>query len=184
MKSLTLTEKKGFSSLLPFSIYDNSGVIFYSDKFTTVISEGKRLFFNLPKGEYFVKGFIQKLAKPIESENIELPRPERFKPLKKYRVIYRKNPNKCTIYYNAGLIVFDASFKRYPKFIRDNIYFHELGHHIYKSEELADLFAAKKMLEKGYNKSQIGLTSLIALSDRSNYRKSFIFEKLKNGNQR
>lgn len=180
MKRLVLETKTGFSSLLPFSIYDSKGIMFYSDKFTTVIAEGKRLFFNLPRGEYLIKGFIQKLSAPVENENIQLPKPERFKPLKKYRIIYKKNPNKCTIYYNAGIIVFDTSFKNYPKFIRDNIYFHEMGHHIYKSEELADLFAAKKMLDKGYNKSQVGLTSLLALSEKQNYRKNFIFEKLKN----
>lgn len=180
MKSLVLNTKTGFSSLLPFSVYDSRGIIFYSDKFTTVISEGKRLFFNLPKGEYLIKGFIQRLAKPIENDVIELPEPERIKPLRNYRIVYKNNPNKCTIYYNIRLIVFDIAFKKYPKFIRDNIYFHEIGHHYYKSEHLADLFAAKKMLEKGYNKSQIGLTSLLTLSEKSDYRKSFIFEKLKN----
>ena len=81
--------------------------------------------------------------------------------------MYGKNPNKCTIYYKAGIIVFDESLKGAPLFVKYAIYFHEIGHHFYKTESKADLYATKKMLDYGFNPSQVGLAGLMSLSENS-----------------
>jgi hypothetical protein len=52
-------------------------------------------------------------------------------------------------------------------YIKYTIYYHELGHHWYITESKADLFAAKKMLELGFNPSQIQLAVLDSLSEKS-----------------
>jgi hypothetical protein len=69
------------------------------------------------------------------------------------------------------LILFDESFRTKPLYIKYAIYFHELGHHFYKTESKADLYSAKKMLDKGFNPSQIGMASLESLSQNSFDRK-------------
>lgn len=180
MKNLTLTQKTGFSSLLPFKIFDVNGSLFYSDTFTDKIENGKRLFFNLPKGSYKYEGIIIKQPQPVKHKEIVLPKPQRNIENKNYRIIFKDNPNKCTIYYKLGLIVFDNALKKIPLFMKVNIYYHEMGHHLYKDEHLADLYAAKKMLEIGFNSSQIGLSNIINLSDKQEKRKQFLVNNLTN----
>ena len=178
MKKLILETKTGFSSILPFRIYDNRGILFYSSEFVSKISKGERLFFNLPLGIYEYEGFIIQLPKPVRQKEIILPEPERKKEFKKYKILFGENPNKCSIFYAKGIILFDNSFLSRPLYERYNIYFHELGHHFYKTEKLADLFAAKKMLEKGFNPSQIGLGLMDSLSNLQTERKIFTIKKI------
>lgn len=178
MKNLVLEEKTGFLTSLPFEIYDKKGNLFYSSDFTKHIAEGKTLKFNLPAGIYTYIGSFVKLAKPLKILEIKLPPKERSYPKKKYKIVFGNNLNKCTIYYKLGIILFDKSFKDAPLYTTYNIYFHELGHHFYKTEKYADLYAAKKMLDYGFNPSQIGLTSLTALSKSSYSRKKFIIDKI------
>lgn len=178
MQKLIIETKTGFSSLLPFKIYDNKGLLFYSSDFVSKISEGKRQFFNLPVGIYEYEGFLIKLPQPIKHKPIILPKPERNFKKRSYKIIFGENPNKCSIFYKTGIILFDKSFLTKPLFVRYNIYYHELGHHLYKSEHLADLFAAKIMLEKGFNPSQIGYGIMDSLSNLQTKRKIFTVSKL------
>lgn len=178
MKKLIIKQKTGFSSILPFDIYDERGKLFYSSSFTSKIDKGERLLFNLPVGEYTYDGFFTKLTFPVKHKKIVLPKPERFIPKGNYKILYKPNPNKCTIIYATRQIIFDPLFLEFPKYIRYNIYFHEMGHHLYKTEELADLYAAKKMYEAGFNTTQIGKTSLDTLSENSLERKEFIINKI------
>jgi hypothetical protein len=167
MKDLILEEKTGFSSIMPFDIYESSGILFYSSEFTDKISKGERLNFNLPHGEYKYNGNFIKLDSPVAVKNVPLPMKERRIAGKRYKIEFGNNPNKCTIFYDKGLILFDSSFLNKPLYIKYLIYNHELGHHFYKSEDKADLYAVKRMLERGFNPSQIGRGALESLSDRS-----------------
>jgi hypothetical protein len=180
MQKLYVDKKTGFSSLLPFKIFDSNGLLFYADFFTNKIKNGERLKFNLPAGNYFVDGFLVQLAEPIKQKHIELPKPQREIPYTRYKIKFGENPHKCTIYYNDGLILFDKSFLSKPLYMRYNVYFHELGHHLYGTEKYADLFALKKMLELGFNLSQVGYGTLYTLSDKQRERKKFISNHLKN----
>ncbi len=178
MKKLTIYKKSGFSTSLPFKIYDKNGFIFYSSDFTDKILKGNRLFFNLPIGEYFLNGLLRKENKPFEHKPIILPPYERDKGKKNYKIIFGDNPNKCTVFYDKEIILFDNSLKNVPSYMKFHIYFHELGHRYYQTEKFADLFAAKKMLELGFNISQIGYSNLEMLSETQKERKQFLINKL------
>jgi hypothetical protein len=178
MQKLVLTEKTGFSSILPFKIFDTKGILFYSSEFVNKIEKGQRQYFNLPSGIWQLDGFLIKLDKPVKYKEIILPKPERKKPIATYKIVFRANPNKCSIFYNENLIVFDTSFLTRPLYEKYNIYFHEIGHHFYKTEKFADLFAAKKMLEKGFNPSQIGYGLIDSLSHLQEKRKKFTINKI------
>ena len=182
MKDLIIEEKTGFTTSLPFVIFETGGQIFYSSEFTDHIEKGERLNFNLPAGSYKFNGFFQKLDKPVAMKNILLPPRERNIPRRKYQIIFGTNPNKCTIFYESGVILFDSKYKNAPLYVKYGIYYHELGHHWYKSEDKADLFAAKKMLEKGFNPSQIGRVSIDTLSSNSFSRKMKIVNWLTKNN--
>jgi hypothetical protein len=166
MRDLVLEYKTGFSSLLPFVIYEMNGNIFYSSDFTDKIKKGETLYFNVPAGIYKYDGSFTKLLSPVSIKDISLPLKERNITQKRYDIVFGNNPNKCTIYYDTGVILFDSQFKKSPLYIKYGIYYHELGHHFYKTEWKADLYSVKKMLEKGFNPSQIGLASLESLSNK------------------
>lgn len=181
MKRFSIAQKTGFRNLTPFEILDKNGVLFYGNYFTKKGLDSS-INFNLPIGDYFIDGEIMRLNKPVQHNNVTLPKPQRnFKP-KKYKITFANNPNKCTIFHNTGLIVFDNFFKNAPRFILLDIYFHELGHNYYKSEQYADMYATKKMLDIGFNPSQIGLSVLITLRETQNndFRKLVKLNTLKN----
>lgn len=173
MKKLILEEKTGFQTSLPFQIFDSKGVLFYDDTFVDKISTGEPLKFNVPAGEFQYNGSFIKLFEPVKTKTIVLPPKERNIPKvpKRYKIEFGDNKNKCTIFYDLGLILFDRSFLNAPLYVKYGIYFHELGHHWYKTEWKADLYATKKMLEYGFNPSQIGRVGLMTLSNNSFDRK-------------
>jgi hypothetical protein len=171
MRDLVLEQKTGFSSMLPFVIYEPNGQVFYSSDFTEKIKNGLRLNFNLPEGVYRYDGQFTKLDEPVSVVNIPLPMYERFYGKKRYDIIFGTNPNKCTIFYDKGVILFDNSIMSKPLYVKYGIYYHELGHHFYKTEKYADLYSAKRMLEKGFNPSQVGRAFLDSLSEKSIQRK-------------
>jgi len=180
MIDLILENKTGFETILPFEIYDITGNLFYSSDFSDHIRNGEKLKFNLPAGSYKYNGSFIKLSAPVEHKKIILPKRERLLKgsKKEYKVIYGKNPNKCTIYYKAGLIIFDESFRSVPLYIKYAIYYHEIGHHFYKTESKADLYATKKMLDLGFNPTQIGLAGLLSLSNSSYDRQEKMINRL------
>lgn len=180
MKKITLTEKTGFATSLPFRILDDRKIEFYSNDFVDSVSNGERLKFNLPKGVYYYEGYLEKLPKPVFFKEITLPAKERVLPKKKYFIRYGKNPNKCTVNHLTGEIIFDIAFKDAPKYVLYDIYFHELGHRFYITESLADLYATKRLLDLGFNPSQIGRANILSLSARNMQRKEQKFETLKN----
>jgi len=179
MKRLVLFGKRGFVAKKPFKIFDERNKLFYSDTFTNMMKKGEPLYFNLPKGEYKLEGSIFKLNNPVKQKEIHLPKKERNIPKRKFHIMYGTNPNKCTVFWKNSVILFDNSFLEVPKYILFDIFFHELGHRFYKTEHLADLYATKRMLQVGFNKSQIGRSVMDTLSDNSHYRKVMKIESMK-----
>ncbi len=172
MRKLILEQKTGFETRSPFIIYDEREIEFYSSNFTNKIKEGKKAKFNLPKGIYFIQGFIYKLSKPVHFDSIKLPPKERNFPKQRYKIVFGENKkNKCTIFHKKGIIFFDNVFRIAPKYILYDIYFHELGHQYYITEKYADRYATKRLLELGFNPTQIGRSSILSLSSKSIDRK-------------
>lgn len=127
--------------------------------------------FNLPVGTYYTKSKITKLQKPCYYTTPGLKPAYYFKPFpKRFHIIYMTNPNKCSVDLNRAVIIFDKSFKKSPRFIKDFIKFHELGHYRYTgkgqtSEKDCDNFAAYCMIRIGYNPSQISVANKYTLGN-------------------
>jgi hypothetical protein len=180
MNKLILEKKKGFRSTMPFTIYDPRGVIFYSSEFTHHIADGLPLEFNVIAGSFTYDGNFVKLDFPVMTKNIAMPLKERNMKMQRYDIVFGENPNKCTIFYDEGYILFDTSFENKPLYVKYVIYFHELAHHWYITESKADLYAAKKLLELGFNPSQIEMGFLQSLSEKSIERQMNIVYSLTN----
>lgn len=175
---LTVNEISGFSCLDPLiKVYKrNNGELFYiyNNK------KNKCVKFNLPVGVYFTENNLNELKKPVNYKKIILPPKERdLKKPENINVNYVDNPNKCTIFLSSGEIFLDNSFKNFPSFVRLYVLFHEIGHYHYNTEKFCDLFAAKNMLERGYNPSQIYFASKFSLSRLGEDRKNYCLNNMK-----
>lgn len=178
-RPLILTKKTGFEVVdifRPINIRDERGILFY----TTEPLLPRVTHFNLPAGRYTVdSGFFRELPRPNPVNLSPLPWPERFYPsTKKFNLVFRPNPNKCTVFWDEKLIVMDDRYLSRPLAEIDLILFHEEGHSRYRTEKYADLYATNAMLEKGYNESQIGISHLETLSSAQYERKEFINRKI------
>jgi hypothetical protein len=110
---------------------------------------------------------------------MEMPTAQRwFKNPENFSVYFEENPNKCTVDFDTDSIVFDNSFKLAPLPKIYFILYHEFGHQLYETEAYADMYAANMMLKKGYNMSQIGLSSLESLSSKQYERKNNLIDRL------
>ena len=152
-----LNSKSGFITFDPeVIIYDEDGILFYSKK-----NAIGKLHFNLPKGTYETNNNISKTTfKKFPLSKLEKPNAIKKLPKDGFKIIYCKNPNKCSVDNKRHIIYFDNSFKSAPRPVKMYIKLHELGHYFYsgegnKSEINCDVFAANKMLKLGYNPSQI-----------------------------
>lgn len=156
MQKFTVKQKNGFKSFdTVVKIYDKNGILFYCKE-----NKNGLLHFNLPKGEYCTYNNLM-TAKIRNYKLPKLPKANNPKPLPNdFKIIFCNNPNKCSVDNKNHVIYFDNSFKNQPIPCLDYILFHELGHYLYSndgnnSEKNCDLFAMKKMLEIGYNPSQV-----------------------------
>jgi hypothetical protein len=179
MRQLVLKEKTGFKVTNPYEpviIRDFRGILFYTTE--PLLPKVKE--FNLPPGTYFVQsGYIQQKSNPVDYKSLRLPPYERNMPVPSDFVVkFGTNPNKCTIFWDLGYILFDNHFKEKPLYEVAFILNHEMGHSKYKTEKYADLFAANEMLKKGYNPSQIGVAPIDSLSEMQYERKRFIVNNL------
>ncbi len=142
-----------------FRIIDETGKTFYKSRrgfSPTVI--------NLPPGNYKFRGkFV-----PVEPLKyvINLPSPTKNDVIEP-KLFFGKNPNTATINFNTHEITLSDKLMRYPLYVSKYVYYHELGHQFYWGEEDADLYAAKRMLEEGYNPSQVILASYQITKDLS-----------------
>lgn len=179
MRKLDLATKTGFAITdiyKPVVIRDHRGILFYTTE--PLLPKVKQ--FNLPPGTYFVdSGYFTPLPNPVKYDKIVLPPSQRLLPKPtNFRVEFAPNPNKCTIYWNKNLIVFDKRFKEKPLYEIFFILFHEEGHHKYKTEKYADIYAINRMLEYGFNPLQSGSAPLFTLSDIQMHRKEFVTDNL------
>jgi len=181
LQEIKVETKKGFSSSDQFiRIYDEQGKPFYFKQ-----RKANTIEFNLPKGTYFTDNNIRLRSFPVKFTIPALPKPDyNLETPERFKIEWGNNPHKCSVYLKEGRILFDNSFKQYPKFVIKFILYHECGHYLYKgaingdSEEeksrkeiRCDLFARKCMLECGYNPSQVyhaSKLSLSAMNPRSN----------------
>jgi len=179
MERIVTDQKTGFADVSngrkPITIYDFRGNLFY----TTLGLDKEIKKFNLPAGEYFTDNKLQILPRPLKVKIPKLPKPERknLSP-ENFDVYFSDNPNKCTIDWRNKSITYDNEF--YNAELADCFFilYHEFGHKLYSTEKYADLYAARQMLLKGYNPSQIGIAILNSLSDRQYERKKFIIDYL------
>jgi len=192
---LIVRKKSGFASdsNTPIIIRDDRGFPFYDSR-----SLGPVESFNLPAGKYFVdSGNFTKMATPVYFKKDKLPFPEiAFATLPlNFKIVFDTNPNKCTIYWTQKLIVFDdgsgsgVDFRNVPRPYFDFILNHEYGHTFYgygtlyepeAYESYCDRFASNRMLDMGYNPSQIKEAPKATLSSRQDYRKEIIEQTLLN----
>jgi hypothetical protein len=178
MEQLILHKKTGFKNLrlsTPIIIRDFRGIEFYS---TIGLKQVKE--FNLPEGCYYIdSGLIGQLASPVRVHLMAMPTAERWmKNPENFSISFDVNPNKCTIDWETESIVFDNDFKTHPL---PDIYFilyHEFGHALYVTEKYADMYSANRMLQKGFNMSQIGTSQLTALSHAQYERKNNLIDRL------
>lgn len=163
MNTIKIDVKTGFKcdDLNPIFIYTDKGDLFY----TSSILKNFKGRFNLPKGIYKTPNNLTILKNPIEYK-VTLPKPERnyFDNIDTAKILFDENPNKCTIFHNKNIILFDNSFKNKSEIVLKTIIEHERGHKKYFTEWKADLFAFSRMLDMGYNPSQIKAVFLTILS--------------------
>lgn len=176
MTPLNLSQKTGFKIVKPEKpviIRDEKGILFFSTEANTP----RVTVFNLPAGKYWVEtGHIRSLIEPINYGLMPLPRREYFdrQVPKNFKIIWARNPNKCTVDWDNKTITFDPSMKEWTKPELDFIKFHEFSHSDYETERFADLKSANYMILKGYNPSQIGIAQIDSLSPAQVGRKDFL----------
>jgi hypothetical protein len=133
-------------------------VIKDKDKKTIYLAPAGKVF-NLPIiGRVYIKGKYKRLpSKIITNVKLKYYKPEKnidFKGIQ--RIVFSKNPNKCSIDVYSGTLIFDSDF--FKKLNIAQLYFilsHELGHYFYYTEHKCDAFARAIMLLLGFNPSQI-----------------------------
>lgn len=177
MVEFRVPKKSGFRILVnPIRILDFRKKLFYDN---SLVNNPKT--FNLPAGKYYlVKGSFVRLKNPVNYQLPSLPKRERmFYPNPyNFAVKFAKNPNKASIYWDKGVIVFDNAFKQKSLPELFFVLYHEYGHKLYTTEKFADLFAIREMLKKGFNPSQIGMVPITTLSGQQFPRMKFVVDNL------
>lgn len=146
----TIDSKTGFFCLDQVNIWKN-GKPFYQYK-----KPGK-IKFNLPPGKYFTYGPIEQLKKPVNYEFSKKRKREKqhFDSPEQVTVIFSNNPNKASIFLNEQIVLLDNRFREADECLLKYILYHEIGHYFYETEHYCDEYAQERMLNEGYNKSQI-----------------------------
>ena len=180
---IEITEKTGFKNLkrsIPIIIKDHRDIMFYDSRLLRKPPDT----FNLPAGKYYVQsGVFKSLPKPVNFKKIDLPKPTRQRPLPTdFEIKFEDRPDKAQINWDAKTITFDNSFLRAPLPTVYFILFHEYGHAYYDGtkdgEKYCDAFAHNMMIDRGFNPSQSGLSSILSLSDRQLERKHFLLDEI------
>lgn len=172
-KRLIVDKKTGFrnSTGKPIIIYDQRGKPFYDTReLDHVVWQ-----FNLPKGEFYLyEGKIVKMPMPVDYPLLPLPKPERNKRgiPEHFDVYFADNPHKATVFWDLKAMLFDNKLKDVSLPALVTIYQHECGHKYYETEEFCDRYAYNKMIEAGYNPSQVATGFVNTLSEKQLPRKN------------
>jgi hypothetical protein len=142
--------------------------------------------FNLPKGQYVIKGNVKMLSKPIEykikanrvqESNHTLPKRGEL------QIEFGDNPNKASIWVKKHKILIDNRYKDAPEVVKAYLIAHEIGHYRYKTERFADEFAQQVLLDKGYPMTLIVQAAASTLYN-GHERHSYCYENMKNAIKR
>lgn len=163
-----LTEKSGFIAknfvdvkaikkgrLVPFYSFERDGFFVY----------------NLPKGEYIIKSdFIKKTSPKIYEVKKYKAEKNEFKGVFP-KIVIKKYSGKAGIDIKNNIIVISPYIFSLPYQSIMFILLHEIGHYYFFTEYKCDNFAKNKMLQMGFNPSQISKGINEALSKKSVERK-------------
>lgn len=172
---LSLDRKAGFIAQDKVMVKDSRGDVFY------VFQKPGEIRFNLPPGQYTLEDPIKVADRPWKVIFKGRRKRERFdyKLPDVVNVSYGPNIHKASINLESGNILIDNSFKDADSFTQKFIKYHEIGHYFYKTEEFCDEYAQERMLEEGYNLSQLKRASMAALH-ADNPRQHFCESKILN----
>lgn len=181
MREIRVSKPTGFRAKNSVHILDKHGRTFYQ------FQKDGNIDFNLPVGTYLTMSELTPLPAPIRYDfkakrkrevfHYSIPKPSEIK------VEFAPNPNKASILLPKRHIIFDTSWNRFPGFVKKYLFYHELGHYLYKTEEFCDEFAQEQMLKEGYNKSQIEFASRATLHDGHSRQRACV-HNLKNARKK
>ena len=142
----------------PVYIAERSGKLFYFHP-----NKQKEITFNLPKGIYFSENLVKRVAefKPYPKEDYVLKKHVPLEHAKGYKVREGDNVNKGSIKYATKDILIDKKIREDYSPCFEFVYGHELGHTLFDDERLCDFYAHDRMLDLGYNPTQIQLAKNI-----------------------
>ena len=143
----------------------------------------KRVTFNLPQGNWNTESELRELKRSLKYVCPKLPPPTKKPIVKSLSYEVGNNPNKCSIDTKTGKVLIDKSIAKKDIPFLTFVLFHENGHFFYtgggEGENFCDIWAGKKMLERGYNPSQIYFAQEFCLSEKSIDRKDYLYNWLK-----
>ena len=152
MKVIILTRPQKLKSKERFvEIYDANKELFYSHT-------PKNKVFNLPAGVFYSNNNLKIAGAPLLFKAMKLPRADNYCKIAKgdFIATFGNNPNKATIFLDEGKIFIDRKYyESLDTTGKTFVMQHELGHRHFKSETAADAYAFNKLLEMGFNPSQI-----------------------------
>lgn len=177
---VNLKGKTGFSSSGGVVMVTRGGKLFYQVKRESPFK------FNLPKGQYEIKGNVKMLSRPIDYKIKANRIKESDHPLPKRGQLvieYGDNPNKASIWVNKHRILIDNQYRNAPEVVKAYLIAHEIGHYRYKSEQYADEFAQQILLDKGYPMTLIVQAAASTLYN-GHERHTYCYENMKNAIKR
>jgi len=126
---------------------------------------------------------VSKKIVPVSPVNIKLPNWERTPTVESItKKTYIKDwHSPASINPKTGELVYNSDFLGFSEAKQNFIVFHEIGHFYYKTEKFCDLFASKKMLEKGFGMSQCleVLRNVLSDSKEKEARYNYVLQNLK-----
>lgn len=176
-----VTSKSGFIALTDVVICGSDGKFFHA------ASPGQK--FNMPKGNYFLSGKVNNLPAPLNSDIAFYPFERDDRQWNEYKIFVCNNPNKASVIFASGIafIFLDHSIAELPSPCVQYAIEHELAHAHYKQkkgekaeevENRCDCYAEHKMLQDGYNPSQLKFANNQLLSRK--WRKHKCTQRMKN----
>lgn len=192
MYELNVTRKTGFIVTDPsvaIIIRDNRGTLFYSTE--PLVPKTKR--FNMPAlGKFIVDSGKFRIAnEPVFYPLVRMPKRTAYResPIN-FSIKFGENKNKASINFLTREIEFDHSVAELPLPYIYYLYYHEIAHQFFGTnkpinspeynmcEKWCDVMSSNYMLNKGFNPSQIKEAQRNTLSQRNEFRKDFLQQKL------
>lgn len=157
---VTITKAIGILPLTNVNVYIGNLLFYIGEPYKK---------FNLPFGTYNIEGNYE-FCKKIDYTKLLTfnPRKKHIPVLGIKKIIFGKNPNKCSIFPENGTVLMDKDFYDSLK-LKMFVYFilgHEEGHYYFYDEKACDEYSKNKLLKAGYNPSQIYMLSKAILAGK------------------